>query len=79
MEWSRLESRHGHFLVTNIRHGFDAVMHFSLQETDRNSMESIADRKHAVADGISNGSANGPFRNDFTSPVHRERKLALGS
>ena len=25
--------------------------------------------KHTVADGISNGNANGPFRNDFTSPV----------
>ena len=26
--------------------------------------------KHTVADGISNGNANGPFRNDFTSPVY---------
>ena len=26
--------------------------------------------KHTVADGISNGNANGPFRNDSTSPVY---------
>ena len=26
--------------------------------------------KHTVADGISNGNANGLFRNDFTSPVY---------
>ena len=26
--------------------------------------------KHTVADGNSNGNANGPFRNDFTSPVY---------
>ena len=26
--------------------------------------------KHTVADGISNGNANGPFRNDFTSLVY---------
>ena len=26
--------------------------------------------EHIVADGISNGNANGPFRNDFTSPVY---------
>ena len=28
------------------------------------------DIKHTVANGISNGNANRPFRNDFTSPVY---------
>ena len=36
----------------------------------RRSTLSYFNIKHTVADGVSNGNANGPFRNDFTSPVY---------
>ena len=38
---------------------------FGFQHTDV-----VFNITHTVADGISNGNANGPFRNDFTSPVY---------
>merc|ERR1712078_977190 len=38
---------------------------FGCQHTDV-----VFNRKHTVADGISNGNANGPFRYDFTSLVY---------
>ena len=44
--------------------------HDSLRSLGCQHTDVVFNITHTVADGISNGNANGPFRNDFTSPVY---------